>query len=239
MVLTVGKKTNKELAAWFGITPGSFGTKKAKKLEELEYFANFHLEGTKVVIDEVLIPEYTKQSSANYQKVKCRIDTTWSKTGLDTCARVSKEIYQLLTKEDENFNLQNSTVYNYTRRGRNELYGKPFSAGGELGKCEYVWAKKTDTGYEFLNEKEAAIRDTLIKKYFGDATQKQLMVTQMVKEGELKSEDAFEYLQYITGMTTERFSVFLDELQEKIGCFIVKATYVDRSAFESGGDPQL
>ncbi len=34
--LTVGKKTNKELAAWCDITPNSFSRNKEAKLEELK-----------------------------------------------------------------------------------------------------------------------------------------------------------------------------------------------------------
>jgi len=230
-VLTEGKKTNKELAAWFGITANTFGAHKKRKLEELKCFANFHLEGTKVVIDEVLEPIYTKAGSVNYQKVKNEIDPTWSETGLDTCSRVAQTIYEKLSQEDEDFNLRDRTVYDYTRKGRDELYGKPFSGSGEIGTCEYIWCKRTEDGYEFLTDDEIAIRNKLIKKYFGDATEKQLLVKQMVQDGELKREDAFDYLNEITGMTDNKFLIFLKELQDQIGCQIVKGTYVRRSAF--------
>ena len=53
----------------------------------------------------------------------------------------------------------------------------------------------------------------------------------MIDDGELRKEDAFEYLEKITNMTDDRFLMFLAELQELIGCQIVKGTYVERSAF--------
>lgn len=233
MILTEGKKTNKELAEWFGITAGTFANTKKQRLEELKDFAEFHMEGIKVVIDKVIISEYTNQAKQNYLKVKNKVNPNWNKNGLDSCTRVAKIIYEQLIKEDESFKLQNNTVYQYTRRSRNELYGKPFSSGGEIGKCEYIWCKKINNNYEFLTEEEKNIRDKLIKKYFGDATQKQLLVKQMVQEGELKTEEAFEYLNQITGMTDDKFLFFLKELEITLGCQIVKGTYVEWSAFET------
>jgi hypothetical protein len=231
MLLTAGKKTNKELAKWFGIRPDTLSKNKVKKLKELENFACFHLEKGKIVIDEVLEPEYSKKGGENYQKVKREIDPTWNANGLDTCSRVAEAIHTKLTLEDKDFTLKETKVYSYTRKGRNELYGAPFGGGGELGKCEYLWCKKTETGYEFLTKEEEQIKQDLIKLYFGDATEKQLLVRDMVDKGELKSEDAFEYLSEITGTTSDRFMLFLGELREKIGCQIVRGTFVEKSAF--------
>jgi len=233
MELKTGKITIRELADWFGITSHSLSQTKARKLKELRNFANFHLDGNKIIIDEVIISKYNKQVSQNYSKVKDRVDPTWSETGLDSCRRVSQVIYTELVQKDKDFVLQDTTVYDYTRRARNELYGKPFDLiGGELGKCEYVWCKRNaDGSYDFLNEEEKNIRDKLIKKYFGDTTQKQLFVKQMIQDGEITKEEAFEYLEKITNMTDNKYLDFLRELQAAIGCQVVKGTYVERNAF--------
>lgn len=42
--LTVGEISNKELADWFGIKEATFKNAKAKKLQELKYFADFYEE---------------------------------------------------------------------------------------------------------------------------------------------------------------------------------------------------
>ena len=54
MGLREGKISNKELAEWFGISANSFSKNKEKKLEELKYFAEFHIDNKNhVIIDKM------------------------------------------------------------------------------------------------------------------------------------------------------------------------------------------
>lgn len=230
MVLKEGKYLNKDLAEWFGITPNSFNKQKDKKLEELKNFAQFHLDGKRVVIDKVFIEEYSKQGSQAYQQVRDKIDEVWDESGLDSCSRVGSEIYEVLS-EDECFKLTEGSVYQYTIRGRNELYGKPFMDGGSMGNCKYLWCKKdNETGtYHFLTEEEQAIKQKLQTKYFGDATEKQILVKAMVEAGEITKEDAWDVLEEMTNMRTGNFMMFLKELQAELGCQVVKGTYIERN----------
>lgn len=235
MELHTGKYLNKDLAEWFGISQGSFNTKKEKKLEELKDFADFHLEGKKVVIDKVLIPIYSKRGSDAYQKIKEKIDEVWSESGLDSCSRVGEEIFYDLVENDVDFNLKNTTVYNYTIRGRNELYGKPFGEAGTLGSCIYTWCKKDEeTGtYLPLSSEEQKIKSELQTKYFGDTSEKQILVKGMIASGEITQEEAWGVLEEMTNMTDNNFVMFLKELQDKIGCKIIKGTLVQRIAEKS------
>lgn len=230
MELHTGKYLNKDLAEWFGISQGSFNTKKEKKLEELKDFAEFHLEGKKVVIDRVLVPTYSKRGSETYQKIKEKIDEVWSETGLDSCSRVGEEIFYDLIENDKDFNLKNTTVYNYTIKGRNELYGKPFGEAGTLGSCIYTWCKKdAETGtYLPLSAEEKKIKSELQTKYFGDASEKQILVKGMIASGEITQEEAWGVLEEMTNMTDNNFMMFLKELQDKIGCKVIKGTLVKR-----------
>lgn len=231
--LTVGKKTNQELAKWFGVKANTFGNQKKRRLEELKLFAEYHMMGTKVIIDKVIIPEYDKEVSRvdNYTKVRDEVNPTWSKNGLDSCKRVAEVIFTKLSAE-EDFKIKGSTVYEYTKRARNELYGRPFGESGKLGRCEYIWCKKYEDGtYDYFTEEEQKIRDRLIKKYFGNVGEKQLIVKQMVKDGELKAEDAFEYLEEITNMGDVGFAAFQAELQSILNSQVVKATKVEWSAY--------
>lgn len=138
-ILTSGYKTGSELAKWFGISLSTYKNQKAKKLEELKNFAEFKIEKGKVVITKVLNPIYTKQSSKAYQLIRSKIDECWSEDGLDSCKRVGEQVKEELKKE---LSLAPSTVYNYTRKGRNELYGVPFKERGAIGSCTYLWCKK-------------------------------------------------------------------------------------------------
>ena len=229
MQLQTGKYLNKDLAEWFGINPNSFNKCKEKKLEELKHFAVYHMDGKKVIIDKVIIPEYSKRGSESYQKVKNKIDEVWDDSGLDSCKRVGNEIFEILSKEDVDA-LTPSTVYSYTVKGRDELYGKPFSNGGSLGRCSYIWCKKNDDGsYSMLTEEEQKIKQELQTKYFGDVSEKQIMVKAMIEAGEVSREEAWDILEEMTNMGTGNFMGFLKELQGAIGCQVVKGTLVDRN----------
>ena len=229
MELTEGLWTNAQLAEWFGMREKTFKNNKEKKLIELTYYAEFEKEKGKIRITKVINPFYSKDVSTNYLKIRDKVDEVWDETGLDTCSRVGQEIYDILSEEDENFKLKSGTVVNYTYRGRNELYGKPFVGGGKLGNCVYIWCKRDQDGnYSLLTEEEQRIKQNLQTKYFGDATEKQILVKGMVEAGELSKEEAWEALEEMTNMNTGNFMGFLAELQAELGCQVVKGTYVNR-----------
>lgn len=230
MELIEGKWSNQDLAKWFGILPSTLSKNKKKKLKELSYHAEFYEEKKKIVITKVLNPVYSKNINENYKKIENKIDGVWSKDGLDTCVRVGNKIYDLLVEEDPNFKLKKSTVINYTYKGRNELYGKPFFYSGRLGKCMYVWCKRDrNTGeYSLLTEEEEEIKKKIQLKYFGDANDKSLLIKDMVEAGEIKKEEAWEVFEEISNMKTGNFMLFLGELEAAFGCQIVRGTLVER-----------
>ena len=157
---------------------------------------------------------------------------------MDTCSRVGEEICELLTQEG--IVRKPDTIKAYVREGRNELYGKPFMDKGSLGKCTYLWCKRNaETGeYSLLTEEEQQIKQNLQTKYFGDATEKQVLVKGMVETGEITKEEAWGILEEMTNMSTGNFRLFLDEMQEKLGCQVVRGTFVerDRMALDWGAD---
>lgn len=229
MQLKLGLMTNKELATWFGVSSGGFRNQKKKKLEELKNFAHFHQEKGKVYITDIIIPEYDKKIGKTKQLVMEKVDDVWSPNGLDTCSRVGVKIRNMLA--ESGIERSESTIINYTREGRNELYGKPFNEeGGTKGSCIYIWCKRdTQTGeYILLNEEEKQIKQELQVKYFGDATEKQIIVQGMIEAGEITEKEAWGKLKELTNMTSGHFLSFLQELQSKLGCQVVRGTLVER-----------
>lgn len=222
--------TSKELAEWFGISPASFYKYREKKLEELKAFADFKQVGNKqkkIQITYIYEPVYSKQGSANFKRIKDQVDEVWDASGLDTCKRVSEKIME---KNNYALAIKDSTVYNYTLKSRNILYGKPFDGiGGTLGSCRYSWVKEDKNGdLRELTQEEQDIKDKLIKKYYGDATEKQILVQGMIEAGEITKEEAWDVLTKMTKMNKASFYTFLKELQKTLGCKIIKGTIVDR-----------
>ena len=229
--LKEGYITSKDLAKWFGIKANTLSKNKQKKLQELKNYADFEVKKNKVYIKKVLKPYYSKA----YDTVLNCIDSCWSQTGLDSCSRVSMQILE----ENHELKIKPSTIYSYTRSGRDLLYGKPFTTIGTIGSCVYVWCKRSldennQIHYDFLTEEEQEIKKKLITKYFGDATQKQLLMKGMVDAGQLTVEQAWYELMKITNMQDGNFLEFLKQLQATLGCQVVRGTYVTRqlSAFD-------
>jgi len=50
----------------------------------------------------------------------------------------------------------------------------------------------------------------------------------MVEAGEIKKEEAWDILTQMTNMKGVNFYTFLKELQEVLGCKVIKGTFVDR-----------
>lgn len=236
--LQLGVINDKELADWFGVTPSRFSHDKKNKLKELEAFADYELIGNKrkkVKIVKIYQPIYSKKGSESFELIKSKLDEVWSDDGLDSCRRVCDEIL-----ETTQLQIADSTAYNYTLRSRTDLYGKPFQEGGPLGSCTYVWCKKDEeTGkLRHLTAEEQKIKQDLIKMYFGDVSEKQIIVQAMIEAGEITQAQAWGVLTRMTKMTGVHFVVFLKELQKRIGCQVIRGTQVDRIEQKSAWEVQ-
>lgn len=214
--------SNNDLAEWFQIKPGSFRNTKAKKLEELKKYAEYEIQGTKVLIVKVIEPKFVKRK--DYSIVKEEFTQVYNKSKIDTASNVSKKIYN---KRKSDLTIKESTTYEYTREARNELYGKPFIGKGKLGTCRYIWVKKLDEGkYERFNDEEQAIYKKLLVKYFKNTDDKAIFVNTMVEHGEITEEEAWKTYKEITNFEFS-FMNFKAEMEEAVGYPIVRATEIE------------
>ena len=223
MELRVGLMTNSELAEWFGVKPASFRNHKPKKLEELKKYADFELKGARIYIKEIYGSKvYIKRQ--DYSIVKEEFTQVYNKSKIDTASNVSKKIYN---KRKSDLTIKESTTYEYTREARNELYGKPFIGKGKLGTCRYIWVKKLDEGkYERFNDEEEAMYKKLLVKYFKNSDDKAMFVKDMIKRGEVTKEEAWDVYDEIANLEFS-FMNFKAEMEEFVGCTIVRATEIE------------
>ena len=217
----------------FGLTSEkSFANRKKKKLDELREYAEFEELRGKINITKILDCEklvYVKKNSKNYRIIKEEFDNTWDKSNLDTCANVAKKI----KAKRQDLTLKLSSTENYTRLVRTELYGKPFGEKGILGKCESIWCKKYEDHYEYLTEEEEKLRKDILNKWYdpNKSVEQQMYVHEMVDKGIIKAEVAWDLLKEISNMDNS-FRGYLSEIQEKLGCQIVRGTVIFRDGTE-------
>ena len=217
----------KELADWFGINKTTIIKNRDKYLEYLDAFAEWEPIGkTRVKIKNVFIERFDKDVVSNYNKIKVKLDDCWNASGLDTCSRVAKEM-------ERSLDLAPSTIYKYVAKSRTELYGKPFFSVGEKGSCVYLWCKKQGEGaeavYTMLTPEEEKIKQSIIQKYYGDLTEKNIIVQGMVAAGEISKEEAWDLLTKLTDLDNgDKFFCFISELQSVLQATLVRGTLVSR-----------
>lgn len=235
-VLTIGKKSNKELAEWFNITPGAFANRKKIKLKELAYFAKFHEEKTKIVIDEVYIPEYSRQSIRNFEKVHQKYPAHWGDNGygLDIGKRVASELHSKL-KEDEDYTVQESTTYTLVLRAIKKDYGKRGDPeGGELGRSYYQLGKINEqTGkIEPFTLEEQKIKKEIMRKFFNDDDENILHIMKQHDDGELNDQDFAIRIKEAKNYNTINYQVFISELSAALNKVIKRGIYLEPSTFK-------
>lgn len=224
--LKLGPMSITELAAWFGKNRATVSRNKTAYLNRLENYCEFEeLPSGKINI--TAIKDSTFKKEGNKQIIKDNFVKEWNDNGLDTAKNVAEKIM-----DNNELNISDGTAYVYTLQARNELYNKPFCGRGEKGCCEYVWCVELGEGqYRELTPQEQEVKTELLKKYFGDASEKQLMVEAMVKAGEITEAEAFSVLKQMTGMNNAGFYGFLKELNKRLNCKVIKATKLINSAW--------
>lgn len=234
--LKLGKMSTKEIAEWFGIKESSYRKNKNRKLEELATHADYREIYGGVIIDNIKIPVYQKQSIKNKAKLEEVFLQEWDNeehNNLNTCANVARKICDKYGTELSGWEL--GTINEYARQIRKRDFGIPCFEDGALGSCNYLWAKaipaKGQPGIyicEKLTEEENKIKDELLKKYFstknaGDI-EKKIIIDEMVKSGEITKDMAYDLYKNVDGLNEIKFQQYLLDLKRLIGYKVIKTT---------------
>lgn len=213
MELKLGKMTQKELAEWFGITHNSFRTNpktKANKLELLKTYADYHIEGRSVVIDRIIIPEYSKA----YHKIEELFESTWNANGIDSCARVGKQIYQ--TNKEVSSQIQLKTTQAYTGSIKRKWYGRNhMDEEGEKGISKYTWAKLEKGEVVPVSVEEAQIIKACSEEVYGKQLgERSAFLHTALKAGEISQE---EFKDGMACVKDECYIEFIDLVEARLG----------------------
>lgn len=217
--------SNGELAEWFNVKENTIAKKKTDYMKKLEDYCVFEKCRGGICVKEI-IGQDTYDKNKNFRLVKDNFDAVWAESGLDTCRRVGEALY---VKFEDEFTVQSSSVYEYTKNVRNQLYGSPIDGTfGEKGRSYYVYCKRVGDHYEFLSEEEEQIKKELLKEYFSDADEKTIIVQSMIDRGEIKKEDAWGKYQDLINLP-HNYAAFLEEFKRRTGILLIKGTLIERN----------
>ena len=225
--------TNKQIADWMGITLKTFSNQREKKLKELQAFADYELQGNKIkkiYIKKVYEPYYQKKGSQARQEVRKNYEKYWHDE-LDTAKRVGEEMY----KDGIGNGVKCKTVIAYTGIQKRNDYGVAYGRDGKKGYCVMEWGKYVEENGERylvpLTEEQVKIKNKLVKKWFGNTTDQHIFVAEMVAEGEITREQAWDMLEELTNVEN-KLAGFRADFMEAIDADIDKGTRLVQSAFE-------
>lgn len=194
ILLTIGEWTNDQIAAFMGIKEGTLKQTRAKKLKDLEEYAEFKIQRGKINITKVLDPgpyELPRIRNSAKRITHEAFPKMWRE--YDTCVRCATEIkttHQLPNKV--------KTIAGYVGQERMEAYGSPIAdkkSKGTKGKCHYVWAKNIK-GIEFhpMTAEEQKYYNQVIDEVYGHRNEKKEiaernLIRDAYKKGAISKED--------------------------------------------------
>lgn len=155
MQLKQGPISYRDLSLWFGLKPDTFAKSrpetKQKKLNKLKNFCDFHIDGKKIVIDRVYIPEYSKAYDIieeNFTKEWGLVITyaaNWQKEAkIDSVTRVGKAMHR---KYPEVKQVAESSALSYTGKVKREKVGRNcINEHGKEGSCRIVYLNEDHSG---------------------------------------------------------------------------------------------
>lgn len=217
MELKLGKMTQKELAEWFGISYNTLKTHpatKAKRLELLKSFADYHIEKKTIYIDKIHIPVYSKA----YDIVKEEFPKTWHENKIDTCARVGAEIYY--KNKEVSSQVKLDTAQTYTCRVKKEFYGRNhIKECGTKGYSEYIWGKILPGGQceELSPEEKEIVKECSQESYGKTLSDKVALLADAFNKHEITEQEFDEGCHLTSDEKTACYGQFCNLVINKLG----------------------
>lgn len=239
MQLKKGYITLKELSVWFGLKPETLpNSKKAtkeKKLQKLHLFCDYHLEGRRIYIDEVFIPEYTKAFDVfeeNFDKEwgyivdKNTHQISWQhEARVDSCKRVAKAIQY---KHPEARQVKETTASSYVSKVKTGQYGRTYKEEeGPKGYCQIVYLNKEEDG--LLSDVEMEILKECRAEAYKDVNEQRYKLDEARAIGELSKKEWQEAIGEVD--TEEAYNAFQQLQYEKLGFIPTRRTQLVDKAF--------
>lgn len=231
--LKLGKMTIRELSTWFGLQPDTLTNNpksKARKLEILKSYAQYHFEGKNLYIDKILFPTYSKA----FKIIEKEFDNTWGKIiepdtqqvnpvlkkmRIDSCARVGQTIWY--KNKEVQSQIKIKTAQTYTNKVKVERYGRNYiNELGSKGYCERVWMNRDETAP--LEPENLKILDECASIAYSDKTKVFAKIDDDYKNGNLSLEEYKEAKGNVN--TLDSYDLFVELVIERLGFMPVKRT---------------
>lgn len=240
MVLKEGYMTLRDLSVWFGLKPDSIsknGPKaKEKKLQKLHLFCDYHLDGKRIYIDKVFIPEYTKA----FDVIEANFDKEWGyivdkenhkmswqyDARVDSCARVAKAIQY---KHPEAKQVKETTAQSYVCKIKRDGYGRTYKDEiGTKGWCQIVYLNEDKSG--LLSNEQMEILNECRSEAYKDVNEQRYKIDEARAIGEMNKKEWQEAMGEVD--TEEAYNNFQDLLYERLGFIPTRRTQLKDSAWE-------
>lgn len=243
MELHLGKMTMRELSLWFGYaTPDGLSRAnpktKAKKMEILKTFADYHMEKKTVYIDKIHIAEFSKA----YETIEKEFPKEWGhikdsngliikplkEKKIDTCARVGATIWS--NNPDVKAQIKEKTAKAYANRAKVQLYGHNYKDDhGTLGSSQYVYMNADGT--DVMSDEEYEIVKQCAAKAGEEISLLSMQIEEDYRNGDLTLEEKKTALGDLN--TSKSFDLYAEYIIEKLGRFPEKRTRLqDKIYFE-------
>lgn len=215
MELHKGKMSFKDLALWCGKSPRYFSNTSAdlkeKFFEIFSFYADYHFEDKKLIIDKVKYPTYTK----TFDIIEREFPKKWGKVEnerIDTCARVGTEIWS--NNLEVNKEIELDAVKAYTNRVKVQQYGHTYiNDYGTKGRSEYVWMDRD--GIDPLGEEGLKVIEECAKEAYSSFDAKVAAIEDEYRKGFISKEERNKAVGEIDSDSS--YERFIELLVNKLG----------------------